>query len=726
MQVKHLMRAVAICLGLSIAAGDVPLADAQSAECRRRGRTYPVRIDSAPQQAAVYVGSKKCGVVGYTPWNGRLPQGQHSIIVQKQGYADKTQVVNVRRLRRRQETFIVMEVGKGTIDVQAGSNAEGASISISGQRVGAVPFKYEAAPGRYLVAIEKEGFSRFERWVDVKAGQAVPIRVELSKRAGSILVEADVRDAEIYLDGNKVSATTPAVINDVTAGPHVVEVRKAPALPWRQTVEVRAGETIKVSASLEASMAGAGGNVKIVSNVSGANVLLDGKKVGVTPMTIKAVKAGNHIIAVAKRGYETNEEQVDIQVGQALVLKMNLRKAVPSATIKVIVGVPGAEIYVDGNKVDPKKREVAVAPGEHFVTVTKQGYAKYEKKVTVAKDQTLPLTVELKAMGGLRFLSTPSGADVILDSKPIGTTPMVNEVIPAGEHIVTIRLQGYYDYEEPMNVEGGEMKVVRAQLQKIETGPTEAELRRTQKGLTSYGARVLPPGSSTIDFGFGYPYFFEGKITVGAYELANKYGLDAGVLVRTFLSRTELGLTGRLTLVDKNPFSFGVWTNLGGGSNFIDESGRNTYFFDLGGAASLTGLGSVTITGRAYLQMWTDRHCPAKENGQFITNDIDDVLDICIKVDNNEMLDEVEERTIRNTVGDNFDDILDRENGVRVMASLLAEVAIRQRWNVWILFEGSPLRRERAAFSDVFNAPQLEQDIESYIRLGATWKFSGM
>jgi hypothetical protein len=726
MQVKHLMRAVAICLGLSIAAGDVPLADAQSAECRRRGRTYPVRIDSAPQQAAVYVGSKKCGVVGYTPWNGRLPQGQHSIIVQKQGYADKTQVVNVRRLRRRQETFIVMEVGEGTIDVQAGSNAEGASISISGQRVGAVPFKYEAAPGRYLVAIEKEGFSRFERWVDVKAGQAVPIRVELSKRAGSILVEADVRDAEIYLDGNKVSATTPAVINDVTAGPHVVEVRKAPALPWRQTVEVRAGETIKVSASLEASMAGAGGNVKIVSNVSGANVLLDGKKVGVTPMTIKAVKAGNHIIAVAKRGYETNEEQVDIQVGQALVLKMNLRKAVPSATIKVIVGVPGAEIYVDGNKVDPKKREVAVAPGEHFVTVTKQGYAKYEKKVTVAKDQTLPLTVELKAMGGLRFLSTPSGADVILDSKPIGTTPMVNEVIPAGEHIVTIRLQGYYDYEEPMNVEGGEMKVVRAQLQKIETGPTEAELRRTQKGLTSYGARVLPPGSSTIDFGFGYPYFFEGKITVGAYELANKYGLDAGVLVRTFLSRTELGLTGRLTLVDKNPFSFGVWTNLGGGSNFIDESGRNTYFFDLGGAASLTGLGSVTITGRAYLQMWTDRHCPAKENGQFITNDIDDVLDICIKVDNNEMLDEVEERTIRNTVGDNFDDILDRENGVRVMASLLAEVAIRQRWNVWILFEGSPLRRERAAFSDVFNAPQLEQDIESYIRLGATWKFSGM
>lgn len=726
MQVKYLMIFLGFLVGVVGAAGDISLANAQGAECKRRGRTYPVRIDSAPQQATIYIGSKKCGVVGYTPWNGRLPKGTHTVILEKTGYADKTQAVDVRRLRRRQETFMVMDVGKGTLDIQAGSNATGASVTVSGQKIGTVPVKHQVSPGRYLIAIEKDGFSRFEQWIDVKGGETVPVRADLSKQAGSILVEADVRDAEIYLDGNKVNATTPAVINNIAAGPHVVEVRKSPALPWRQTVEVKAGATTKVSAGLQASLAGAGANVKIVSNVAGADVLLDGKKVGVTPMTIKAVKAGNHIIGVKKRGYEANEEDINVQVGQALVLKMNMRKAVPSATIKVIVAVPGAQIFVDGNKVDSKKREIGVTPGEHFVTVTKEGFAKFEKKVNVKADETLPVTAELKAMGGIRFLSTPTGADVILDSQPIGQTPMVNEVLEAGEHVVTIRYQGYYDYEEPVTVEAGKLKVVRAKLQQIETGPTEAELRRRQKGLTSYGARVLPAGSSTIDFGFGYPYFFEGKITVGVGELAKKYGFDAGVLFRTFLSRTELGVTGRLTVVDKNPFSLGLWSDIGGGSNFIDDSGRNTFFMDLGAAASLTGLGSVTITGRAYLNLWSDRHCPVKENGAFLTNDIDDVLDICIKVDNNDTLSDVEMRTLQNTIGDNFDDILDRESGARLMVSLLAEVAIKQRWNIWLLFEGSPQRGERAAFTDTFNAPQLEQDVESYIRLGATWKFTGL
>ena len=713
-------------------AGEIPEADAQS-ECRRRGRTYRVRIDSAPQQAAIYVGDKKCGVVGYTPWNGRLPKGQHTVIIEKKGYADKTQVINVRRLRRRQETFMVMErqVAKGTIEIQASAdpNANGAIVMLSGRNSGTVPVSAEVEPGRYLVAIVKKDFATFEQWVDVQEGQRVvlnPVLKSNVKKVGRILVNADVSAAEIYLDGNKVDGVTPAIISDVAAGPHVIEVRKPPALPWRQTIEVTAGETVKVEAGLKASMAGGGGNIKIVSNVDGADVLLDGKKVGVSPMTIKAVKPGNHVIEVRKRGYESSEQNVDIQMGQALVLKMDLRKKVASAMIKVIVAVPGAEIYVDGNKVDDKKREVAVTPGEHFVTVTKPGFAKYEKKINVKRDEVLPLTVELKAIGGLRFLSTPSGAEVILDSKPIGRTPMVNEVIPAGEHVVTIRYEGYYDYEEPVTVKGGELNVVRASLQRIDTGPTEAELRRTQKGLTSYGARTLPRGSSTIDFGFGYPYFFEGKITVGAGEIAGKYGFDAGVLFRTFLSRTELGVTSRVTLFDRQPFSFGFFGDVGGGSNFVDESGRNTFFFDAGAAASLTGLGAVTVTGRAYASIWSDRHCPPKENGMFVSNNPDDIVDICVKIDNNEMLSAVETRTLQNTIGSNFDDALDREGGVRFLASLLVEVAIQQRWNLWVLFEGSPFQEERAAFTDVFNSPQLEQDVGSYVRVGATWKFIGL
>jgi hypothetical protein len=722
MQVKHLMRALGIGWALIVAAW-VPPVEAQADPCVRKGRTYRVRIDSAPQQAAVYVGDKKCGIAGYTPWTGRLPNGVHKVIVEKKGWAATERSVKVLRTRRLQETFVPMQrqPEPGLIEVRADAdpNASGAEVWISGQNRGTVPLTEKVPEGRYLVEIRKAQFDRFQQWVEVKEDQRVTINPVLKNNAvGSLLVNADVPEAEIYLDGNKVDETTPAMITGVAAGPHVVEVRKAPAMPWRQSVSVEANKTTKVTAELKATMGGAAGNIQILSNVQGATVWLDGKRVGRSPMTIEAVKPGEHVIELRSRGYRTREERVKVSAGAGLVLKLDLQRAA-AGLLRVTVGVPGAEIFVDGKKLDPEKPAIEVSTGEHFVVVTKEGYAKYEEKIKVAEGKDKNITVELKAIGGLRFLSTPSGAEVILNSKPIGRTPMVNEAIAAGEHVVTLRMEGYYDHEEPVTVEGGELKVVRATLQTIDTGPTEAELRRRQKGLTSYGARTLPRGSSTMDFGFGYPYFFDGRITVGVGDIKGRFGLDAGVLFRTFLSRTELGVTGRLTLFDRQPISFGVWGNIGGGSNFVDESGRNTFFLDGGAAASLTGLGAVTVTGRAYLSIWSDRHCPVKENGIFLG----DPGDICVDFDNGTLNTE-QMQAIQRTLGD--DSPLDRDTDARFMASLLVEVALRQRWNVWLLFEGAPLQDERAAFTDAFNGTQLEQDVASYIRAGATWKFTGM
>ena len=128
----------------------------------------------------------------------------------------------------------------------------------------------------------------------------------------------------MYLDGNKQNGTTPLVLNDVIEGLHVVELRKDPAIPWKQTIQVLAGQQAKVRGELKATLGGQGGTIRVLSNVTGAEVFLDGTPMGKVPLDIKQVKGGDHVLEVKAPGYQPHEERITINDGQSTVLKLDL------------------------------------------------------------------------------------------------------------------------------------------------------------------------------------------------------------------------------------------------------------------------------------------------------------------------------------------------------------------------------------------------------------------
>ncbi len=733
MNVARLLRHLTFLVTLVLAASVAGEAIAQSTNPRLQTRhtKYRVKIDSAPQKAAIYLDDKKYGIAGYTPWSGRLPKGTWKVILELEGYEPAERTIVVRRTRSWQETFVplVKKVVPAKLDVRpdADKNAFGAKVWVDGQVQGQIPALITLDGGRHLVEVKKDGFETFEQWVEVKEGEKVtvnpmlrPVKVE---EKGDILVEADVPGAQVYVDGNLHPDKTPTIITGVLVGPHVVEVRKEPALPWKQTVQVEAQKTVKVSAELKATIGGPGGSIRVLSSVDKATVYLDGTELGPAPIDVKDVKPGPHVIEVKAKGYLTGEKRVTVSAGSADVLKFELQPEAASSkngTLKVVSPVPEAIVYVDGENVGqvPQTREIPA--GDHFVVVEKKGYKKFEKKVRVEIGQTLAVTAVLKAVGGLRILSTPSGAEVLLDGAPIGATPMAKEDIDVGEHVITVRYADYYEAEKTVTVKGGELDVLSMKLEKIDTGPTAAELAREQRGLTSFGARPLPKGRTTFDMAMGYPYIFDVRFNVGGGKIGSK-PFDAGATFRSFLSRSEISVTGRLSLADADPFSAGIFTTLGGGGNFFDDSARNTFFTDLGVMASLTGLGSVTLTGRAYLNLWSDRHCP--EYDESAGDWAGDPMAVCVQW---------HDGNLQSTDPDKYDRIvtlvgedgpLGRETGARAMVSFIVEIAWRQRWNLWALFEGAPFQSERAAYTHYFSPVLLEEDIGTYFRLGTTYKF---
>jgi len=236
---------------------------------------------------------------------------------------------------------------------------------------------------------------------------------------------------------------------------------------------------------------------------------------------------------------------------------------------------------------------------------------------------------------------------------------------------------------------------------------------------------VLPRGRSTVDFDAGFPYYFGGRITVGAGRIPNLAGFDATVAVRTMFARTELGLGARMTVVDNNPFSAAAFTNIWWGSKLLDDSKRNGVTWDVGGAISLSALSHVTITGKAFAELWSDRFCPALDSTMPNGFEGSDPIKVCVDAQNNR-LSATEMSVIRKTFGRDAvpTDLFNRQNGARFLISMSGEIAFDQYWNFYFILEGAPFQQdERALFTSLFSAPMPDNDPRVYGRIGLTYKF---
>jgi len=709
-------------------------AHAQPASCpnaRAQRTQYSVKIDSAPPGATIYIDNKACPSIGQTPWTGKLNSGSLTVIIEKPAYKPTTRIFKIARVRRVQELFVPLEAQpRIEVNASADKNVVGATISVDGVSAGEVqgPVIIQTTAARHLVEIKKAGFDNISQWVDLTVTPSVVLTPVLKAEAqfGSILVDADTPDSEVYIDQNKHPDNTPATILNVPVGVHVIEVRKNGQAATK-TVNVIANQQVKVRLELSAGV----GVIRVMSDTAGARAYIDSIDKGPVPVDIKDIKTGEHIIQIKAPGFKTHEEIVSVTPGSSKTVKHELEADVPadSGTLKIISTVPDADVFIDGVAVG-KAQEVRKPAGEYLVQVRKGGYKQFEQKVKVEPGKPTVVTADLKMVGKLRILSNPAGAMVMINGFQVGKTPVETEV-ETGDTILRIEMPGFNAYEETIKVEGGDRTQTISRELAI-AGKSEAELEHEQKGLSSFGARTLPRGRSTVDFDAGYPYYLNTRITVGAGRIAKRFGFDASVGVRTMLARTELGLGGRAMLTNNDPFSAGVFTNLWYGSKLFDDSQRSGVTWDVGGIASLTALSNVTISGRAYFELWSDRHCPSLDSSMANGFQGTDPTDVCVGykarvidgMDPANFSDD-DRRRAEKLTGNTGMDFFKRDNGARFMLSIIAEIAVRQRWNIYGVFEGAPFqgKDERALFTGLFSGSMPDNDLLIYARFGLTYKF---
>jgi hypothetical protein len=133
--------------------------------------------------------------------------------------------------------------------------------------------------------------------------------------------------------------TTPNTITDLSKGSHTVKLTKSGYWDSSQTVTIGAGKTTPLDVSLVLSSqptlsetsatptpyqpVGVG-SIIVTSSPSGANVYLDGKSSGTTPLTITNVNPGTHTILLTMQGYSDTSKTVEVTAGSQNQVSVDL------------------------------------------------------------------------------------------------------------------------------------------------------------------------------------------------------------------------------------------------------------------------------------------------------------------------------------------------------------------------------------------------------------------
>lgn len=186
------------------------------------------------------------------------------------------------------------------------------------------------------------------------------------------------------------------------------------------------------------------GTYEISSTPAGAEVLFDGRPVGVTPLTLSThVSATTGTVEIRLEGYETHTEVISIEPRGKGQLAVNLA-GLPVA-LEITSEPAGATAYLDGVEVGKTPVTVDnVAPAVHKVRLQLANYESWEQEVEVIPGRRNVVGPKLTGLpGGLEIVSAPAGAKVYLDDKEVGITPVTISSAAAGEHTVRLVKDGY-------------------------------------------------------------------------------------------------------------------------------------------------------------------------------------------------------------------------------------------------------------------------------------------
>jgi hypothetical protein len=273
-----------------------------------------VALNSRPEGVVVSVDGVGRGL---TPVELDLPPGSHDVVF-AEGAMERRLTLKVEAGARVSENVDLPNAAHRSGQLEVTSDPQGARVTLDGNAAGVTPLTIQSvAPGRHVIIVT-QGETMVNRSVEVSSGASASVFVALAPRgrdgAGWFAVDSPV-ELRILENGQVLGLSGGAPLM-LSSGRHQLElVNDAIEMHLTRTLSVDSGKSTRLSVPVP--------NGTIAVNASPwAEVFLDGKSIGTTPLGSISVSVGSHELVA--RHPQLGEKRRSIVVGAQTPLRVSM------------------------------------------------------------------------------------------------------------------------------------------------------------------------------------------------------------------------------------------------------------------------------------------------------------------------------------------------------------------------------------------------------------------
>jgi hypothetical protein len=268
------------------------------------------------------------------------------------------------------------------------------------------------------------------RFPHLQFGTAAPL-------VGYLTIDTRPVTSEVLIDGER-RGVTPLKLS-LAPGAHTITVRTGKD-ERKVPVTIAAGADITQYFELKApEPAVALGRLSVVTDPPGANVAVDERPRGTSPLTVGDLTAGEHRVTVTSAAGTAERTVLVAEGATASVVFSPAKVAGPvggwlsiSAPFEVQVAENEDVIGTSGAS------RIMLAAGRHNITLKNQGLDYQDsRKIDVTAGKTTAIRVD-PPKASVSVNARP-WAEIVLDGNPVGQTPIANLPVSIGLHEMLFR-----------------------------------------------------------------------------------------------------------------------------------------------------------------------------------------------------------------------------------------------------------------------------------------------
>lgn len=254
-------------------------------------------------------------------------------------------------------------------------------------------------PGNYKLKISKNGYMDSYMDVNITEGETSYHEVKLVPITTNLSITTMPSGANIFIDGN-YAGTSPFYTEGVIIGTHKIKIAHNDYIVEERLIILEENKSGSLDIALKNHAI-----IKIESNPSGAEVMINGEHEGKSPLKLDVV-TGETKINLRKEKYVPVEVVINIKSSGTYSYTLQKQKY----QLKIRTSPSGAMVRIDGTEKGTSPQQFDLAFGSYRVAVEKDNYMGREKRINLKRDQiiNLKLTKQFQGYFGMIYLPPPT------------------------------------------------------------------------------------------------------------------------------------------------------------------------------------------------------------------------------------------------------------------------------------------------------------------------------